>query len=413
MTNGQPLTILQSIRLAGQLTRRELAGRLGVGVSMISKLTAELVALGLVREIGRAASQNGRPSDLLGLNPAGAYAVGLDAGGNHLRAVLVDLCGSIVGQIELPGLVMSSQAAILDGLYRAADDVLTQAGLSRGDVRGVGISLYGSVDPASGTVYSWTETPGFYKVWKNFAIRDAFLARWRLPHVYVDDVVRTLGVAELLFGDNSHPSEDFIYVLADTGIGVALMINGQPYVGPSQLAGELGHFPLNAERTPCSCGNVGCLETIASVNAVTNRVAQRLVELQVDSVMSESEQRPAGQPPRLDEIIAAARQGDRLAYRVLNEGGDALGRGIAMTLNLFGAARVVVGGALTASEAYLDAMQSAIRLNVLTKVAQNLQIKRTRLDRFAAAHGAAGIVLNALFQAGEDNVLALTQAAVE
>lgn len=408
MLNGNSLSILQKIRQAGQLTRRDLANQLGVGISMMSRLTTELIDGGFLREVGRTSTANGRPSDLLSLNPESGYAVGLDAGGNHLRAVILDLCGNVVTQLSRSGLDMSSRSAIIDHLLEAVTTVLWEAGLGRSDVRGIGISLYGSVDPTSGTVYSWTETPGFYETWKNFNIRQAFLERWTLPHLYVDDVVRTLGMAELLFGQSVCPDEDFVYVLADTGIGAALMIKGQAYVGPSQLAGELGHLPLNRDRIPCSCGNVGCLETISSVYAITNLVERRLREVPMDSALSDS-----GRTPDILRIIAAAERGDRLAYRVLAEAGEALGRGIAITLNLLGTSQVRMGGILAASNVYFDAAHSAVRLNILSKVAQSLRFERSELDEFAAARGAAGIVLNALFQPGDHNILALAQNAAE
>jgi predicted NBD/HSP70 family sugar kinase len=402
MPNGHPLTILQNIRRAGLLTRRDLAAQLGVGISMVSKLTTELIERGLLHEVGRSTSVGGRPSELLALNPAAGYAVGLDAGGNHLRAAVVDFCGGLVSQVAGLGPDMSSRAAILASFTTVIDQALTAAGIARAEAFGAGISLWGSVDPTTGTVYSWTETPRLYNTWKNFNVRQGLLERWPLPHVYVDDVVRTLGLAEMLYGSSSPASTDFVYILADTGIGAALMIDGQPYIGSSQLAGELGHLPMNPEPIPCSCGNVGCLETIASVRAVVDLVNRRLNEIQVESSLS-----ALNSPPKIEDIIAAAQAGDKLAYRVLTEAGEALGRGVAITLNLFGASRVVLGGVLAASPAYLDAAQRAVRLNTLTKVSQSLQFERSTLDEFAAARGAAGIVLNALFQPGDANALAL------
>jgi predicted NBD/HSP70 family sugar kinase len=406
MSNGHPLTILQNIRRAGQLTRRELAAQLGVGISMVSKLTTELIERGLLHEVGRSTSAGGRPSDLLALNPGAGYALGLDAGGNHLRAAVVDFSGGVVSQIAGPGPDMSNRAAILSSFITMIDQALAAAGLSRADVFGVGVSLYGSVDPTTGTVYSWTETPRLYNTWKNFNVGEGFRSRWQLPHVYVDDVVRTLGLAEMLYGTTSPSQEDFVYILADTGIGAALMIDGKPYVGPSQLAGELGHLPLNNDKVPCSCGNIGCLETIASVHAVVELANRRLNEIQVESTLSGLDR-----APKIEDIIAAALAGDKLAYRILTEAGEALGRGIAITLNLFGASRVVAGGVLANSEAYLDAAQRAARMNTLTKVSQSLRFERSVLDEFAAARGAAGIVLNALFQPGETNALALVHPA--
>ncbi len=402
MANTNHLSILQNIRQSKQLTRHELARRLGVGVSMVSKLTGELIERGLVREEGRSISGSGRPSDLLALNPQAGYAVGLDIGGDHLRTVLVDFCGNVVVQKSGTSPDMNSRPAILDSLEETIDSTLRQEGLSRADISGVGISLYGSVDPVSGTVYSWTETPGLFHLWKNFNIRAGFQERWPSPHIYVDDVVRTLGMAEVLYGQARTVQEDFIYVLADTGIGAAIMIDGKAYVGPAQLSGELGHLPLNRERIPCSCGNVGCLETVSSVHAVVEHVRERLQNGLVESSLT-----GLGREITILDITAAEMAGDTFAFRVLSEAGDYLGQGIGILLNLIGASRVVLGGTMAASPAYFESARRSVRLNTLSKVAQALEFERSQLDEFAAARGAASIVLNALFRPGEQNVLAI------
>ena len=322
-------------------------------------------------------------------------------GGNHIRAVISDLCGQAVARVAGPGPLTSGRAEILDSLEASLDQALVQAGLARPDLRGVGISLYGSVDPSAGVVYSWTETPGVYNLWKDFPVRAEFLRRLPLPHIYVDDVVRTLGVAEVLYGLARGLSEDFAYVLADTGIGAALVLAGQPYVGPSQLSGELGHLPIAREPIPCSCGNLACLETVASVHGVLRAVRLRLEEPPISSSLAALEREVA-----IQDVILAAEAGDKLAYRILTEAGEALGRGIAMLVNLFGCRKIVLGGVLASSSVYLDAAARAARLNALAKAAQVLSFERSELDQFAAARGAASSVLNALFEPGPDNLLA-------
>src|SRR5512133_998989 len=100
MANGNHLLILQYLRREGQMTRRALARELNVGMSMVSRLTGDLESRGLIREAGRSESLGGRPSDLLSLEPSAAFAIGLDIGGNHQRAVLANLVGDVVACLE-------------------------------------------------------------------------------------------------------------------------------------------------------------------------------------------------------------------------------------------------------------------------------------------------------------------------
>lgn len=269
---------------------------------------------------------------------------------------------------------------------------------------GVGVSLWASVDPASGTVSSWTETPTLSAILRDFPIRDALRERWEFPHIFVDDIVRNLGVAEVQYGHHSSQEEDFLFVLADSGIGLAIMLGGKPYVGPFQIAGEIGHIPIPGVTTPCSCGNIGCLETLASTTAVLEQVRQRLMTSNIRTTL-----RYADAGLTIQEVIDAAENGDKTAYQVLTEAGQYLGTTLAATVNLLGTRLIILGGILAKSTVYLDAVKRNLRLQALGKIAMNVLIEPSRLDDYAGARGAAARILDALFTSERANIIALKQ----
>jgi len=402
MPNGNHLFILQRLRKAGALTRRHLAQDMGVSVSMVSKLTSDLQARGLIREAGRSAPLGGRPSDLLSLEPKAAYALGLDIGGNHQRAILTNLIGEVVARVENEADLPNSREGILQRIERLVRQLLSTPEVDSRRVVGLGAGLWGSVDPETGVVYSWTETPALSLTWKNFALRDALQEHFSFAHIRVDDIVRTMGLAEVLYGSGATRDQDFIFALADTGVGVAVMIGGVPYVGPSQLAGEIGHIPVAGGTLPCNCGNTGCLETMASTRAVLEQAQRRLAE---SSVLSTLRDHPGSLT--VQAMIAAAESGDKLAYQILTEAGEKLGIGLAIAVNLLGPRLVVIGGALAGSNIYLEAARRMVRLQALGKVSSGLTIVASRLNHLAGARGAASQVLNMLFLPGENNLLSL------
>jgi N-acetylglucosamine repressor len=402
MQNDSHLTILQNLRRSGNLTRRDLAQQMGLGLSMVSRLTGELLELGLIRENGRSESQGGRPSDLLSIEPRASYAAGLDIGGNHQRAVLVDLVGNLVTSLEYERNLPPSREGILADIDSLICQLQAQAAIPWERIQGLGIGLWGSVDPHNGVVYSWTETPELYTTWKDYALRDALQARHPFPHIYLDDIVRTMGLAEVLYGSSNEHDHDFIFALADTGIGVAVMIDGQPYVGPTQLSGEIGHIPIAGGDILCSCGNTGCLETIASSRAVIDQVKRKMRESSVISRLRFLEETMTVQ-----QIIQAAEEGDKLAFQVLTEAGEKFGVGLAITANLLGPRWMVVGGSLAASNVFLDATRRMVRMQALSKVNSSLTIEASKLNHLAGSLGAASQVLNLLFSSGENNLLTL------
>lgn len=401
MPNGSHLTILQNLRRARQLTRRDLADQLGLGVSMVSKLTGDLIGWQMIRESGRSEKSSGRPSHLLSLEPTAGYAIGLDIGGNHQQGVLLNLTGEVVARLDDQHDLSASREDILLNIDRLVERLIQQAGVDLRWVFGLGVGLWGSVDPKAGVVYSWTETPALYATWKDFALRAALQERYPFPHVLIDDIVRTMGLAEVLYDGPPVHDPDFIFALADTGIGVAVMINEQPYVGPVELAGEIGHIPVAGGNIQCSCGNTGCLETVASARAVLDQVRQRLAESSILSVLRGREGSLSVQ-----EVIQAAQEGDKLAFQILTEAGEKFGVGLAIVANLLGPRRIIVGGSLSASFVYLDAARRMVRMQALGKVTSEITIEASKLDHLAGARGAAMQVLNQLFMPGEQNLLA-------
>jgi len=404
MANGNLLSTLQLIRRAGRLTRKELASQLCLGASMASKLVSELFERGLICEVGRSEPGSGRPSDLLALNPQAGNAVGLDISGTHQKAVIVNLCGEVIASLVEAERIPTDRQAILDGLEQMIQCALASCSLSPCEVMGIGVGLRAVVNPSTGTVSSWTETPGLATTWKNFAVRDALVSRWLYPHIIVDDIVRTLGIAEVQYGHSRGQDNDFVYALADSGIGMAVMLNGAPYVGPLQIAGEIGHIPLGNVEIHCDCGNVGCLETVASATAILDRIRERLSASSVRSSLRENDTELT-----IQRVIDAAETGDKVAYQALREAGEYFGVGLAIVVNLLGSELVVVGGSLAKSEVYLDAARRSMRLQVLSNASTMVRVKPSQLDEFAGARGAATQVLNHLFLPGEANILALSE----
>src|SRR5258706_14847550 len=108
--------ILKQPREGGEWTRREIAQRVGLSLSLVSRLTAELLAQGLISEVGRSESDGGRPPDLLALASNAAYVVGLDIGGRRQRAIVADLRGAIVANLVESTPLSTEREAILANL---------------------------------------------------------------------------------------------------------------------------------------------------------------------------------------------------------------------------------------------------------------------------------------------------------
>jgi predicted NBD/HSP70 family sugar kinase len=375
------LDVLRLIRDAAPLTRQEIANRTGVSFSQVSRLTSELLERGLIAAERQSATGTHRPSDLLALSENGPYVVGLDVGGLLQQAVVATLSGRVIANLAKTVPLPTERDAILDHFESLVRQAIDAAKVNLNEVLGLGIGLRGIVNPAAGVVLHGPETPVWGPAWTDFDIRDALRERVPWTQIAVDDTARVLGVAEARHGNGAGES-DFLYVIADTGVGSALMIDGRPYVGPSRMSGEIGHLTIEGHRRVCACGKAGCIETEASVGALIER-AQAWWD---------------GDGPRIEELIDAADWGDERARKLLEEGGHALGIGLAIVLNLFGPRLIVIGGRLGASAPYRAGAEVALAGRALPNLLREVRIAESALGPLAGAFGAATLVLDELFR---------------
>ncbi len=405
MARDYLLTIMQHIRKSGQLTRRELAERLDLSFSLVSRLTNELIGRGLIVPLKRSESDGGRPADLLTVNPSAGYVIGLEVSSTSQKVAIVDLAGEIVRSTSVSALMPNDRDKALEFLHDLILTLVSYSELTPETILGLGVGLWALVDPIDGTLGYWAEglrtirASGWSADWNDYPLKSLFVQCFPWPHIIVDDIVRMLGLAEVHFHDHD---EDFIFALADRGIAAAVMIDKFPYIGPSHYSGELGHVPINGGTIPCACGNVGCLETVASSTAIMERVRQRLKESVFETALFQH-----GDNLNIQHVIQAAELGDKLAYQILTEAGEYFGRGLATMVNLLGLRLIVVGGVLAGSDTFLDAIKRTVKLQALNKITSGLRVERNWSDDYAGVRGAASRVIDEIFQNETTNVLTL------
>jgi predicted NBD/HSP70 family sugar kinase len=374
------LAVLRLVRERATLSRAEICSATGLSMSQVSRLTSDLRAHGLITVERTIGGTEGRPTELLALAGDSRYVVGLDVGGLSQQAVVLDLRGQIVASLSTSISLSLGRDALLAQVSKLVRDVLARASVPDERVLGLGVGLRAVVDPIAGVIAGGPETPRWSPAWINLPIRDELAKLFPWDLIEIDDTVRALAVAERRFGHGAG-QQDFVFVLADSGIGAALMINGRPYLGPNRTAGEVGHITIDPNGEPCGCGKVGCLETIASTSALIRRSAQALSQ-PVESV---------------SELDALSESGSAEASRLLDEGGVALGRGLAILHNVLASSLCVIGGQAVASERYLAAATRTAEAQSLSYLGRQLRIVRSETGPLAGATGAGTMILDAFF----------------
>jgi glucokinase-like ROK family protein len=333
--------MLNLLRTQAQ-SRADLAVASGLNKTTVSSLIAELLAAGLVREMGTAESGGGRPGTLVELNPHAGGMIGVELGVEYLRVVLADFCASPIWHREQAfdrRAGPESALTIMIGLINEAAAAARKAGRS---ILGLGLAAPGLVDIASGTLLF-----GPNLAWRDVPLRQRLQAAFSYP-VFVDNDAKASALGERYFGVAQNV-DNFVYVLANVGLGCGIVLGGEVHRGATGSAGEVGHTTLLLPDGPlCECGNRGCWETVASQRALLDR----LQGVWGTPAGARGETGRYGDIS-METVVAAAEAGDEMVLAALRETGRYLGVGIANLVNIFNPSLVVLGGALSLAAEYL------------------------------------------------------------
>ncbi|MET8582503.1 ROK family transcriptional regulator [Streptomyces collinus] len=252
--------VLDLLRTAGApgISRLELAERTGLTPQAVSKITARLRDEGFAAEAGRRASTGGKPRTVLRLVPEAGHAVGVHLDRDELRAVLVDLDGTVVGQRRGPLDLGAGAEAVLGVLAGVVEELVAEVlGSDRlataASLLGVGVALPGPLDHMRGVLHRVTGFPA----WEGFALRDALTGLLGVP-VVVDKDTNAAALGLSVAGEGG----SFAYLHLGTGLGAGLVIGGHVHRGARTGAGEFGHQVLQLDGPVCGCGNRGCVEVL-------------------------------------------------------------------------------------------------------------------------------------------------------
>lgn len=183
-------------------------------------------------------------------------------------------------------------------------------------------------------------------------------------------------------------SENFIYITIGTGIGAGIIINGQMWRGTTGFAGEFGHTTINVDGIECVCGNIGCLETVASGPNIVRRMQQRLYRDRTSSLTRLFI--PRDREMTHEDIVQAALSGDELSQVVFERTGQYLGIALSGLINLLNPELIVFGGSvMQVGNILLNSIIAETKQRVFGPCFDNCKIVASQLGLLSGVVGAA------------------------
>jgi predicted NBD/HSP70 family sugar kinase len=365
--------MLQALLRNPSRSRADLGRSLGLSRATVTALLTELELAGMVEQHRNESEPPaiGRPPLQVSLAPGAAYAVGLDFGHRHLRVAVCDLAGRIVGDQWAANDTDAHPRSAFDRAEQLTQAALDQAGVAREHVVGAGVGLAAPVDGVTGLIHAQGILPG----WDGVEPAAELAARLALPVQVVNDA-NAGAMGEHLFGVGRGVS-DMVYLQLSDGVGLGLILNGEPYGGAGGVAGELGHTPVDEDGLICRCGNRGCLETLATAHAVAGLLG-----------------RSRGETLTFAQVLELLESGDRAAHRAVEDTGMAVGRAVAGVVNLLNPELVVIGGEVaSAGETLLAPIRAAVERRAVPPAARAVRVVRGTLGEHAEVLGAAAVQL--------------------
>ena len=233
----------------------------------------------------------------------------------------------------------------------------------------IGISCGGPLDSAAGVIYSPPNLPGWDAVDVVTPFRDAF----HVP-VGLQNDANACALAEWQWGAG-RGARNMIFLTFGTGMGAGLILNGQLYTGADDMAGEAGHIRL-ADEGPVGYGKAGSFEGFCSGGGIARLARDRVPAWLRDgrsTLMCDDRERVSAITAR--EVGHAAERGDALALQIMETAADALGRGLAILVDLLNPERIVIGSIYVRQRALLEPIAlAALRREALTRSAAHCRV---------------------------------------
>ena len=267
------------------------------------------------------------------------YVIGIDVGGTNIVTALSDFNGNVLFKTKVPTEAFKGYKTTIYRIKEQIENVLKNKGVTVDEVAGIGIGVPGLIDVESGMCYF---SGNLGDEWQNVNIREDLRSYFDVP-IFLDNDVNVAALGEKYFGA-ARNSKDFIYITIGTGIGSAIIADGRMIRGHRFCAGEFGHLTVDKNGPQCTCGNIGCIEAIASAPAIARRIKEK-INAGRKSIMPEL----AGGVDRISAKILseAYDKGDELAVEIMKETGEWLGIAIAGYINIINPELFIIGGGVS------------------------------------------------------------------
>lgn len=352
--------VLRTIYAHDQISRADIARMTQLTRTTVSDIVSDLITDGLVCESGLGPSYGGKNPILLSLIEDSRLMIGIDISHNKFRGAIVNLRGKLRDLIIITLDGQDGDEAI-QMVYKIIDELIEKVDHP---LLGIGVGTPGLVNTQEGLILDAVNLD-----WQNLPLTKLLQERYQVPVCVLNDS-QAAAIGEKTYSKGYHTDDSLVLINVRHGIGAGIVIHGSLYQGDDGCAGEIGHWvvvPKGGEL--CRCGNHGCLETVASAQAILKKAKDRIADYP-DSKISHD-------PARIDleNIKTAFDEQDDLARLLVFDTAKYIGMAIAYLVSTLNIQKIVLVGDMTSfGDKWLEAISLSMMKYSLNKPLQNTQI---------------------------------------
>ena len=309
------------------------------------------------------------------------YAIGIDLGGTKILIALIEKkSGKVLDFIKKKTKKDKGPKNITKKMVEGIEELLTKSNINLSEVSSIGVGAAGQIDRQNGVIIAAPNLDCY-----DLKIKNILTEKFNIP-VFVGNDVEIAALGEQKFGAGKG-CNDFVCIFVGTGVGSAIIKNGQIITGSTGTAGEIGHMIVDLNGRQCACGAHGCLEAYASRSAIEKRIEGALKKGRKSVIL---EYLDGGKSITSNMIKKSIEKDDELVLQCVTEASEYLSGGIASIINFINPELVILGGGLIeAVDYFYQKTIKKAKAKSLPVPAEKIKFKKALLGDFSGVIGAA------------------------
>jgi len=319
--------------------------------------------------------------------------IGIDLGGTSVKFAVLSFDGEIQYKWRIETNINNDGKNIVPSIIESIKENLEQYRITSNDILGIGMGSPGAINGKEGTVI------GAYNLgWKTLQrVKEQIESAIGIPF-YIDNDANVAALGELWKGAGEGDT-DVIFVTLGTGIGGGVIVQGNLVHGAS-AAGELGHIIVDPDGYVCTCGNQGCLETVASATGIVRLAKDLAKEFKGDSslklIIDEGSNITS-------KMVFEQAKDDELARIVIDKFSYYLGLASGNIVNILNPNTIVIGGGVSAAgEMLIENVEKYFLKYTFPPLRSTTKLKLAKLGNEAGVIGAAWLVRKSISDIKQD-----------